>query len=529
MNNTSNKLSSIAKFCIFVFCLSFSGSIFSMDKVGKISVNNFISQELSYKKIVSKLLSLSSKDLYKLISGDLKTTTGELFTTINTNFNNESDRHFMYLIREEVKKKKPEIFNLELLRKTFHNKTNVIYSKFSPDSKFLLTTSLDGKVKLLDTNTWNSKKIFSYTGKIDEGFLCDDLFVYLAIFSPDSKFLLVALTDGEVKLLNINIGSSKTIFKSDYNILSSVFSPNGKFLLTSAKTAKLWDTNTWIKKQTFAYDFGIKSVLFSPDSKFLLTNSINGTAKLWDTNTGLLKQTFKHDDRVLSAVFSYDGKFVLTASQDGIVKLWDINTGILKNIFKHNYSVLSAVFSPNGKFILTTLDNKTKLWDIETGILKKTIYHDKCCVLSSGFFPGGKFIFTISLYDVKLWDIETWTLNKTINCDGDSDHLVEISPDGKFILILPIFGIKAEILQISTKKSLHNLYSFKEILFLLLLSKEKSKLFKSKYCTKSFKDQALKIVENIDTSPLFSKEENKRLKKEGFIRKSICKKYNFLA
>ncbi|MFC1894796.1 WD40 repeat domain-containing protein [Candidatus Dependentiae bacterium] len=478
-----NKLSSIIKFGILGLGLIFSGSSFSMDNVVKISRNNLSLQELSYNKIKSEidnLLSLSSKDLYKLISGDLKTPTDNFFTTFNTSFNNESDRHFMYLIREEVKKNKPEIFNLELLRKTFKHDYCVSSAVFSPDSRFILTAS-DKIVKLWNIKTGILEQTLNHNGhccRIDS-----------AIFSPDSKFILTIVSFcNRVNVWDRKTRVLKKIFKYDDRVKKAIFSPNGKYILIASGTiVTVWNTKTWSLEKTLNHDRYVDSVVFSSDGKSILTTAIgnytynSNVAKLWDMKTWTLKKTF-HDyylkDTGFCAFFFPDDKSILTRVYDDkyIAKLWDTETG---KYTSKNYCIFSPpAFSPDGNSFLTVSLDKAQLHDTKTGVLKNIFKHSYD-VNSAVFSPDGKFILTAS-------------------CDNT-----------------------AKLWQIPNKKSLNNLYSFKEILFLLLLSKEKSNLFKSEFCTDSFREQAKRILKSIDTSPLFSEEENKRLKEEGFIRKSI--------
>ncbi|MFC1894737.1 WD40 repeat domain-containing protein, partial [Candidatus Dependentiae bacterium] len=273
------------------------------------------------------------------------------------------------------------------------------------------------------------------------------------------------------------------------------------------------------------HDHEVNSAVFSPDGKYVSTASGN-TVKILDTNTGILIKTFQHDHEVNSAVFSPDGKYVLIASDD-TSRLWNTNTGILMETFlQHDaYSFFrpsSTEFSPDGKYVLFTRPKKKAiLYDIKTGISKQSF--NCSIVMSTEFSPDSKSILTKSGFTVELWDTNTGKLKQTFNYNHPVNS-AEFSPDGKYVSTAS--WETAIIWQINNKKSFNKLYSLEEICFLLLLSKEKSNLFRSKYCTNNFKKQAIKILENIDTSPFFNKEENEQFKKEGFIRKSICKKYN---
>lgn len=123
------------------------------------------------------------------------------------------------------------------------------------------------------TNEKNSKKIISLS------------------FSPDSKWLVSGSVDTTVKVWDAGSGALHHILQSHSDIVTSVvFSPEGHLLASTSidKTIKFWDVSSGI--QTLRQHFGrpsksaSSSVFLSPDGKRLVSSS-GLEWKLWDISS----------------------------------------------------------------------------------------------------------------------------------------------------------------------------------------------------------------------------------------------------
>jgi WD40 repeat protein len=148
-------------------------------------------------------------------------------------------------------------------------------------------------------------------------------------FSPDGKLILTANTNGQVRVMDAQVGMLLKLFIGTQGINSAAFSPDGKYIATAGvdKLAHLWEFETGKEIRQFnGHTDILYRVIFSPDGKFLATSSADGTARLWDVQTGQKLRRFTgHTAGVQNVAFSPDGKYVVTVSGDGTARLWNVD------------------------------------------------------------------------------------------------------------------------------------------------------------------------------------------------------------
>ena len=372
---------------------------------------------------------------------------------------------------------------------------------FSPDGKLLATASVDGTVRLWETDTGQPYgQPLRHEGE-----------VWAVAFSPDGKLLVSASRDKTVRLWDVASGEPHgQPLQHDTAVGKVAFSPDGKLVAIMSprsQTASLWETDTGqLRKRIQHPGWYIADVAFSPDGKLLATASADWTAQLWDTAMGKAHgERLHHDGRVLVVTFSPDGRLVTTGSLDQTVRLWEVASGQLYGQpLRHQWSQARKVmFSPDSKSLaITGLDGTTRiwrtyqplhtdvvpyqigvqlgavsvdgkvgaiisgeqvyLWDTMTGkTVGDELRHDRW-VRAVAFSPDGNLLATGS-WDktVRLWDVAT---GQPFGPPLKSDFVeaVTFSPDGK-LLAEGSEGWSAQVFEVATGRRLHDLYCHEQV------------------------------------------------------------------
>ncbi|BAY20241.1 WD-40 repeat-containing protein (plasmid) [Anabaenopsis circularis NIES-21] len=310
---------------------------------------------------------------------------------------------------------------------------------FSPDSKTLASASSDGSVKLwkLDTKEIilpkkirTSKKQISLTEE-------ENLFIFNdnVSFSPDGKLIVFSSSGGRVTLCSKNGKELKTFIAHNTGVTGISFSPDGKTFATAGqedKTIKLWSLNG-SEIKTLKADSNVESISFSPDGKFFATVSGDDTVILWSKDGKELKSLKGgHGRNFKNVSFSPDGKFFATASWNGTVILWSQNGREHKTLKGHSNVINNVTFSPDGKLLATaSFDNTVKLWRVD-GTLLKTLRGHSLGVNSVSFSPDGQIIASSGEDNtIKLWSLDGRELRTLTTSARNGVRNLNFSPNGK--------------------------------------------------------------------------------------------------
>jgi WD40 repeat protein len=172
------------------------------------------------------------------------------------------------------------------------------------------------------------------------------------------------------------------------------FSPDGKWLASSARAEDAWSVHLWdlsdgdfrtrpfhLPGQFFPKQFPPLLPPFSPNAKWLLTITADGPVRLWDltdedpsANPVVLRG---HVGMPLATAFSPDGRWLATGGatssqlllQDETVRLWDLSnpdTGIDCVVLRGYASRCAAVtFTADSHHLVTRCDDgEVRVWDL---------------------------------------------------------------------------------------------------------------------------------------------------------------------
>jgi RNA polymerase sigma factor (sigma-70 family) len=241
-------------------------------------------------------------------------------------------------------------------------------------------------------------------------------------FSPDSRVVAYAATDGKVRLADAATGKEvRTLGNQERTsfLAALAFSPDGKTLATRGydRAVRLWDVESGREVRQLApsnlalqtgavHYFGLTllspagTLAFSPDGRFLAAADPAGRARLWETATGKEVHT-GHAGAVTAIDFTADGRAIRSLGTDHTVWQWRPGSGEETARFQLPAGAADAALSPAGNLAAFSIArDKVQVWDVDAGreICQLDASEDApCCVgaVAPGrltFSPDGKLL-----------------------------------------------------------------------------------------------------------------------------------------
>jgi WD40 repeat protein len=303
-------------------------------------------------------------------------------------------------------------------------------------------------------------------------------------FSPDGHYLCRSGFDGRIRVWDLNSPETKADMSADSILATAIaFSPDGELLAigSSGGTLRIWHTESVFRERPSGEHKSVKSTAVSSDGQRVVA-SVGGQLKQWE-RFGDVKSTQLNDDRKeptilsLSATgdlvaalwpkhlsvfrwrvesplcevelhsdaedqdllsgdsgillvdenaaaseadaefdcvcFDVHGSRILTGMSDGTVRVWDVETGAERNLFRgHSSWVKCLAVSSNGHLAASGgHDAEIHIWSLESSAEVTCLKDSGGRVLHLAFSPDGHQLLSGSMRDVGDWDIRVWDMH----------------------------------------------------------------------------------------------------------------------
>lgn len=306
--------------------------------------------------------------------------------------------------------------------------------KFSPDSKILASSSMDGSFRMWNTstgaaigempdyysrqgqlrvieftpdstvavtNSGNDHDILLWdckTGDLREARLAahEGAITALAV-SPLGTMVASASEDGTIRLWNLmNVSLVETVALSHRDpVRRLAFSPDGTLLSSMmGDELILWAVTSLVAKVTVHMsDHGtVTNFSFSPDSKTVFTGHESGHFCIVDVlSQTILYSSTNHSNAITCLAVSHNGAYIVTGAKDGAMLLWNVKSfpPTSVSLQGHSRSIKAISFTEEGsQFISMQWDDSFKVWDVSTGMVKEdTIGEAAGSITSSSISP----------------------------------------------------------------------------------------------------------------------------------------------
>lgn len=362
---------------------------------------------------------------------------------------------------------------------------------FNHEGRLIVSTSIDGSVRVWDTTT--NESILT----IEE----PDLIFTRAAFSPNETTLLAAADNGTIYLYDARTGQEIRRFIGHTDTVTSVvFAADGATALSGSldRTMRYWDVSTGQQLQVFDEHPGVLlDVAISPDGRLAASATGDETiraapddtrdrlVRVWNIETGLLTRTINPGGGfVRTLAFSADSNRILTAAftpqTGGMVSLWDVRNGVeIQRFFGHTDVITGVSFLPDDRVISASWDQTLRVWDISTGIevQRFEVVEDRILTVSvspdgehvaagTGNYGGNEINRSVeSAADASIWLIDLSNRTQVRSFTGSRDWLwsLDISHDGLYAvtgsgaLQPPFVDTEVRVWHISTGEIRHRL------------------------------------------------------------------------
>ena len=271
-------------------------------------------------------------------------------------------------------------------------------------------------------------------------------------FSPDSRYVLTHSNDGTVRVWEARTGRELAVVHRGRPVTGATFNPDGtQILVWFDNVARIYDRSSgdWRVRMLSGHSGAVTYASYSADGRRIATSARDRTVRVWDAATGREQLVLTgHVGDVWSATFAYDGRRIVSVSADRTARVWDSTTGESLAVIKRmglpdqaepiDFGMTGTLgLSRDGRHLAVPYPLVTEIWDLETLQQVKLLSPTPGGAHSPIFSPDGQRLVTVTTQGggrIHIWD---WQ-NEQIVASVPSPHQLIISsaalsPDGSML------------------------------------------------------------------------------------------------
>jgi WD40 repeat protein len=251
------------------------------------------------------------------------------------------------------------------------------HAAISPDGRWVAATTRDGVAHVWDAQHGAKAATFNYLPPDAEDGSLENV-----AFSPNGNFLLFGVRESPFSSYVWDWKGPKLIAEFEGYIdfqTPTVFTPDGSHLIGADEDttkAKIMDLASGTTVMLEGHTADILSSRFSYDGKYAVTSSKDKSAILWDAMTGKKLAEFRDYPEDVFSLFDHATKRMITVSGN-TMHLLDLATGAEIKAFEFPESRIKyghVAINPGGRAILAAyIDGKVRLWDVASAQITATL------------------------------------------------------------------------------------------------------------------------------------------------------------
>jgi WD40 repeat protein len=244
----------------------------------------------------------------------------------------------------------------------------------SPDGRWFASCGDPASVRIWDTTADRELRQIA-----DHGVRVRDL-----AFSPDSRLLATACSDGRARVYSVADGALVRRARHSKDIDTVCFDPKGERLLTGSRdqTARIWNLHLDAGPRGEATEETVlnghagtvRRAAFDPSGLYVVTACEDALVRVFDASNGAELMHYEVGRPVEDASFDGDGGRVLIVAGREHALLWDLDGTRGTVTLRHKSFVRTACFDSTGEHALTAGDDEClRVWNARDGRLEATI------------------------------------------------------------------------------------------------------------------------------------------------------------
>jgi WD40 repeat protein len=244
---------------------------------------------------------------------------------------------------------------------------------------------------------------------------------YPVKFSPDGRWLATSSDEGKIQVWDLLNRRQRAVLASRPTRAGPrVFLDKGERLVAAYSNPDAFvefDVETGAVVRTYAWNNPVplqrgRRFAFSPDDRWILLLEDGGPARLIERATGEETPLPLDLPKPVDAAFSQDGRFLAVADDSDFVRVWQSAPWREAMVFRgFNLGVNAVAFSRDSRRLVITsrLTDAVKIHDLGTGHELLTLTAPTAIFLPVGFSPDGNVLLGLNDgLDRALWRAPSW-------------------------------------------------------------------------------------------------------------------------
>jgi WD40 repeat protein len=206
--------------------------------------------------------------------------------------------------------------------------------------------------------------------------------IHECTFSPDSRWLLSASLDGTLLKWHLESGRATAVFIGTSALNTCDLDETRTITAGDDGRIRMWSHG---KAITLAGHIGMTTtVRLHPDGRRLISGGVDGSVMVWDPQAQSNVQLYQHRGAVTAVRITPDGGMLISAGTEGRIKVWDLQRNLLVvELSGHDSPITSCALHPDGQRLVSgAIDRTVVTWDLSTGTREHTFTSHSDAIMS---------------------------------------------------------------------------------------------------------------------------------------------------